>query len=223
MTGIGSLAIRSKMPELMPGQRIVAAAFAQLGDVRAGGEDPLSRPPGPRACRSDEDLRGAAPGRRTRRAARPPSLVDRVPDLGPVQQHHHRSSRSSTEERAEAQPVVERRPGAATLASDALHQQGGALADADAHGRQAELGVASRSIRPSRVIAIRDPEEPSGWPSAIAPPSLFTISGSRPSSAHAGQRLGGERLVEFDGAEVIDAQARRGPAPCGWPGPGRCP
>src|SRR5690606_17821724 len=34
----------------------------------------------------------------------------------------------------------------------------------------------SRSMRPSSVTTRREPEEPSGWPSAIAPPSALTIA-----------------------------------------------
>ena len=39
MTGIGSLAIRTKMRGVDALQGVVAAAFAQLADVGAGGED----------------------------------------------------------------------------------------------------------------------------------------------------------------------------------------
>src|SRR5699024_10737240 len=38
--------------------------------------------------------------------------------------------------------------------------------------------ASSRSMRPSRVTRRREPEEPSGWPRAIAPPSVFTRRGS---------------------------------------------
>ena len=43
-------------------------------------------------------------------------------------------------------------------------------------------GVPARSSRPSRVTVMRAPEQPSGWPSAIAPPSALTISSSSPRS-----------------------------------------
>ena len=39
-----------------------------------------------------------------------------------------------------------------------------------------------RPISCSSVVRIRAPEQPSGWPSAIAPPLRLTRSGSRPSS-----------------------------------------
>src|SRR5699024_4761920 len=38
--------------------------------------------------------------------------------------------------------------------------------------------ASSRSMRASRVTRRREPEEPSGWPRAIAPPSVFTRRGS---------------------------------------------
>src|SRR5699024_2422439 len=34
--------------------------------------------------------------------------------------------------------------------------------------------------RDSRVMTMREPEEPSGWPRAMAPPQELTISGSMP-------------------------------------------
>src|SRR5699024_1597213 len=38
----------------------------------------------------------------------------------------------------------------------------------------------SASRRDSRVMTMREPEEPSGWPRAMAPPQELTISGSMP-------------------------------------------
>ena len=49
---------------------------------------------------------------------------------------------------------------------------------------------------------------PSGCPSAIAPPFTFTRSGSSPSSRIADEALGGERLVQLDQVELVDADPR---------------
>ena len=54
------------------------------------------------------------------------------------------------------------------------------------------------------VVRMRAPEQPSGWPRAIAPPSGFTRAGSRPSSATTASDLGGERLVELDHFELVE-------------------
>ena len=37
------------------------------------------------------------------------------------------------------------------------------------------------------------------------------------------QDLDGERLVDLEEADVLDAEARRSAGPSRWPGPGRCP
>ena len=41
--------------------------------------------------------------------------------------------------------------------------------------------------------------------------------------AQDGQRLGREGLVELDQVDVVEGEAGALRAPCGWPGPGRCP
>ena len=64
--------------------------------------------------------------------------------------------------------------------------------------------------RAARVPRIRPPEAPSGWPIAIAPPLVFTISGSILQSVDAGERLHRERLVELDRAHVGPADAGAG-------------
>ena len=53
----------------------------------------------------------------------------------------------------------------------------------------------------SSVVRMRAPEQPSGCPSAIAPPLTLTISGSRPNSSHHRQRLHRKGFVEFDQVE----------------------
>ena len=72
------------------------------------------------------------------------------------------------------------------------------------------LSAFSRSIRARSVIAIRNPDEPSACPSAIAPPSLFTIPTSRPSRLLGALRA--EALKLYDGGiagfEDIDTAAK---------------
>ena len=62
---------------------------------------------------------------------------------------------------------------------------------------------------------MRAPVAPSGWPSAIAPPSMLTLSSDEAEFAHAGDGLRGERLVEFDDVDLARPRCRRAPAPCG--------
>ena len=114
-------------------QGIVAAPLAQLGDVRAGGEDAVD--PG-----DDQDLgallqRGADDVQFVHHL-----LVDGVPDLRAVEEHHHAVLALLNQERAEVAQVlsVRSRPGRPL---DALQQHRGALAHADAHGGQADPGV----------------------------------------------------------------------------------
>ena len=63
-------------------QRVVAAAFAQLGDVRAGGEDALG-------AGDDQDLGVLLQLGADRVQLVHHLLVDRVADLGPVEEHDH--------------------------------------------------------------------------------------------------------------------------------------
>ena len=76
---------------------------------------------------------------------------------------------------------------------------------------------ASRSsIAFSRVTRNRVPVQPTGCPSAIAPPCTLTRSQSQPSvlqlDAH-GQRLRGKRLVQLDQVHLGPVAARPAPAP----------
>ena len=48
--------------------------------------------------------------------------------------------------------------------------------------------------------------QPSGWPSAIAPPLTFSRSGSIGSSLQAGEHLRGERFVQLDEIDLIERQ-----------------
>ena len=64
------------------------------------------------------------------------------------------------------------------LASDGFEGDGNALPDADAHGGERAL-LASESCSSSAAVpAMRAPDMPSGWPSAMAPPFGFTCSAS---------------------------------------------
>ena len=56
----------------------------------------------------------------------------------------------------------------------------------------------------SSVVVIRAPVMPKGWPSAIAPPCTFNLSGSTPRSRAEGQHLGRECLVDLDEVHVVD-------------------
>ena len=133
-------------------------------------------------------------------------LVDGVADLGAVEQHHHAVLALFDQERAEACPRRAPVPGPPL---DALQQHGRALADADAHGGEADLGV----------FAFHPAEQGDGDPGAGGPERV--AQGDRAAvavhdlrveaePAHAGQGLGRERLVELDGAEVIDAEPGTG-------------
>ena len=55
------------------------------------------------------------------------------------------------------------------------------------------------------IVIRRAPLIPSGWPSAIAPPLTLTFAGSSPSSSMQTIDWLGERLVELDEVEVVDA------------------
>ena len=81
----------------------------------------------------------------------------------------------------------------------------------------------SARIRCSRVVAIRAPLAPRGWPIAIAPPRVLTFSSADPQELQDREHLDGERLVQLDAADVGRASARPAPGPCGPPGPGRSP
>ena len=60
----------------------------------------------------------------------------------------------------------------------------------------------------ARCSAMRAPDMPIGWPSAMAPPLTLTFSGSTPSSRVDDDADRGERLVDLDQVEVA---RRRGP------------
>ena len=48
------------------------------------------------------------------------------------------------------------------------------------------------------------PVQPSGWPSAIAPPLTLSRAGSIGSSCKHGQHLRGERFVQLDEIDVVE-------------------
>ena len=73
---------------------------------------------------------------------------------------------------------------------------------------------------------MRPPVAPTGWPSEIPEPLTLSRSKSLVGEAPlagAGEDLGGERLVELDQVDLVEASARRGRAPSRSPAPGRCP
>ena len=67
----------------------------------------------------------------------------------------------------------------------------------------------------SRVVMIRAPVEPKGWPRAIAPPCTFSRSWSSPRSRSRGDHLHRERLVDLDQVDVADGQSGVGQRPSG--------
>ena len=70
-------------------------------------------------------------------------------------------------------------------------------------GRASPPGRASGA---SRVVAIRAPLAPSGWPIAIAPPRVLTLLLVDAQQLEHGQDLHGERLVELDALDLIERQ-----------------
>ncbi len=69
---------------------------------------------------------------------------------------------------------------------------------------------------------MRAPEQPSGWPRAMAPPETFTISGSSPSSRTQGTDCAAK--ASFSSTRPSPrAQAGALAAPCAWRAPGRSP
>ena len=94
-------------------------------------------------------------------------------------------------------------------ASDPLEQHRDALADADAHrrdargGRRGLQGVDGGGAR-------RAPDMPRGWPRAMAPPFglTFGVVGQAELAQHR-QRLRGERLVQLDHVDLGERQAGR--------------
>ena len=84
-------------------------------------------------------------------------------------------------------------------------------------------GAARRLSSCSRVVVIRAPEQPSGWPIAMAPPLTFTRSGSSLQLVGHRHRLRRERLVDLDQVEPLPPASPPGRAPCPSPGPARSP
>ena len=106
-------------------------------------------------------------------------------------------------------------------ASHPLEYPGRAHAAADAHRHHA-VAALRRGISCSSVVVSFAPVQPSGWPSAMAPPLTFSRSGSIGQLAQAGEHLRGERLVELDQVDSGRASGRPASAPSGSPAPGRC-
>ena len=69
------------------------------------------------------------------------------------------------------------------------------------------LSIVSRSL--SSVAIRRAPVQPSGWPSAIAPPCGFSLFFVDAELAHDRQRLRGERLVQLDDVDVVELEVAR--------------
>ena len=103
-----------------------------------------------------------------------------------------------------------------------FHEQGRPLADPDAHGGQATAAVG----------AFEPPHQGDQEPGSGAAQRVTEGDGAavgvhdvrvEAEVADACDRLGGERLVELDGVEVVDGPAAAARGPCGWPAPARSP
>ena len=73
------------------------------------------------------------------------------------------------------------RPGLVGVGRDPFEERGLALADANAHRREAVTAAAATELVEERHDEARA-GHPSGWPIAMAPPLTLTAAGSRPSS-----------------------------------------
>ena len=105
--------------------------------------------------------------------------------------------------------------------SDALDDHRHALADADAHRRQPVAGAAAAQLAAS-VVTSRAPEQPSGWPSAIAPPFTFSFSCGMPSSRIDASACAAN--ASFSSTRSMSSTTgRRARAPCAWRARGRRP
>ena len=49
------------------------------------------------------------------------------------------------------------------------------------------------------------PVQPNGWPNAMAPPFILTISGFKPSSLYYSEGLRGKSFVEFYQVNIVQA------------------
>ena len=98
--------------------------------------------------------------------------------------------------------------------SGGLEQDGDALPDADAHGRQSARRAPWSARRSSRAAdrASRAPLMPSGWPEGDRAAVRVDVLGvvRQAQSPQHGQGLRGERLVQFEQVDVGDLEA--GPA-----------
>ena len=97
------------------------------------------------------------------------------------------------------------------------------LADADAEGRRFRSGPPRRRSSQTRVVISRAPEQPSGWPSAIAPPLTLSRSSSIPSSPALASTW--EANASFSSISSISLELQAGGVerPAGSPAPGRSP
>ncbi len=67
--------------------------------------------------------------------------------------------------------------------------------------------ASSPSMRPSSVIAIREPLEPNGCPQTDGTAVVVHDVRVQPKATHARQRLRSESLIEFHGAQLIHREA----------------
>ena len=79
-----------------------------------------------------------------------------------------------------------------------------------------------RFISYSSDVVSLAPVQPSGWPSAIAPPLTFTFSGSIGSSRSTASAWAAKASFSSIEIHVVERRASTTSAPCGSPAPARC-
>ena len=108
------------------------------------------------------------------------------------------------------------------LILDALDDRRDPLAHPDAHRGQAvaAAGPAQLVDQHRDQAAAAHPERMAERDRAAVDVDLGRVEAEL---VDADDRLRGERLVELDQVEVVDARSPPARAPCAWPGPARCP
>ncbi len=104
--------------------------------------------------------------------------------------------------------------GPATSGSRHLDDHRDAHAAANAQRGHARCRRRARAARRSSVVRMRAPLAPIGWPSAIAPPRVFTLLASSPSSRATASDCDGERFVQLEEIDVRGTPGWRARAPC---------
>ena len=88
-----------------------------------------------------------------------------------------------------------------------LHRHRRRFAAADAEARDAALAAPRSCSAAISVVVMRAPLAPIGWPSAVAPPLTLIFSCGMPRSRIGDHGDAGERLVDLEQVDVVDAPA----------------